>query len=78
MSIANRMRAGFERQYGEHIDTLGPQYREIPDVTYKMGSEGFTKSGQKRPAKSSATPASTGNIADNAGVAKVIEFGSLK
>jgi len=43
-----------------------------------MGSEGFTKSGQKRPAKSSATPASTGNIADNAGVAKVIEFGSLK
>jgi hypothetical protein len=62
MSIANRMRSGFERQYGEYVDTLGPQYREIPDVTYKMGSEGFTPKGQKRPAKSSATPASTGNI----------------
>ena len=78
LSIANRMRAGFERQYGEHIDTLGPQYREIPDVTYKMGSEGFTPKGQKRPAQSSATPASTGNITDNAGVAKIIDFGSLK
>jgi len=74
LSIANRMREGFSRQYGEYIDELGPQYREIPDVTYKMGSEGFTPKGQKRPAQSSATPAGTGNITDNAGVAKVINF----
>lgn len=78
LSIANRMRAGFERQYGEHLDDLGPQYKNIPNVTYTPGSAGYTPTGKKTPARNSATPASTGNITDNADVAKVIEFGSLK
>lgn len=78
MSIANRMRDGFSRQYGEYLDELGPQYREIPNVTYTPGSAGYTPTGKKTPAKPRATPASTGNITDNADVAKVIEFGSLK
>jgi hypothetical protein len=77
MSIANRMRAGFERQYGEHLDTLGPQYKELPNVTYTPGSAGYTPTGKKTPTQSSATPASTGNIADNAGVARVINFGDM-
>jgi hypothetical protein len=46
IGTANRMREGFERQYGEHIDTLGPQYKTIPSVTYKPGSAGYTRSGQ--------------------------------
>jgi hypothetical protein len=46
IGTANRMREGFERQYGEHIDTLGPQYKNIPSVTYKPGSAGYTRSGQ--------------------------------
>jgi hypothetical protein len=78
MSIANRMRDGFSRQYGEYLDELGPQYREIPNVTYTPGSAGYTPTGKKTPAKPRATPASTGNITDNADVAKVVEFGSLK
>jgi hypothetical protein len=65
MSIANRMREGFSRQYGEYVDELGPQYKEIPNVTYTPGSAGYTPKGQKRPAQSSATPASTGNITTN-------------
>jgi hypothetical protein len=77
LSIANRMRSGFERQYGEHLDELGPQYKEIPNVTYTPGSAGYTPTGKKTPTRNSATPASTGNIADNAGVAKVINFGEL-
>jgi hypothetical protein len=78
MSIVNRMRDGFSRQYGEYLDELGPQYREIPNVTYTPGSAGYTFTGKKTPAKPRATPASTGNITDNADVAKVVEFGSLK
>jgi len=78
LSIANRMRDGFSRQYGEYLDELGPQYKEIPNVTYTPGSAGYTPTGKKTPAKPRATPASTGNITDNADVAKVIEFGSLK
>jgi hypothetical protein len=78
MSIVNRMRDGFSRQYGEYLDELGPQYREIPNVTYTPGSAGYTFTGKKTPAKPRATPASTGNITDNAGVARVIDFGSMK
>jgi hypothetical protein len=65
MSIANRMRDGFSRQYGEYLDELGPQYREIPNVTYTPGSAGYTPTGKKTPARNSATPANTGNIATN-------------
>jgi hypothetical protein len=65
MSIVNRMRDGFSRQYGEYLDELGPQYREIPNVTYTPGSAGYTFTGKKTPARNSATPANTGNIATN-------------
>ena len=65
MSIANRMRDGFSRQYGEYLDELGPQYKEIPNVTYTPGSAGYTPTGKKTPARNSATPANTGNIATN-------------
>jgi hypothetical protein len=58
IATANRMRDGFERQYGEHIDNLAPQYKEIPNVKYKMGSSGFNISGQQ-------TPSGSGNVDSN-------------
>jgi hypothetical protein len=47
LGIVNRMRSGFERQYGDHLDDLGPQYKEIPNVTYTAGSAGYTPKGKK-------------------------------
>lgn len=45
MSIATRMRDGFERKYGEYVDELGPQYKKIPEVNYKPGQ--YTPKGKK-------------------------------
>lgn len=45
MSIVNRMRDGFERKYGADIETLAPQYKEIPSVSYTPGQ--YTATGRK-------------------------------
>jgi hypothetical protein len=60
------MRSGFERQYGDHLDDLGPQYKEIPNVTYTAGSAGYTPKGKKTPTQENIkTPANTGDISSN-------------
>lgn len=53
MSIANRMRDGFERKYGDNFD-LAPQYKDVPNVTYKPGQ--YTKTGKKTPNIDSTNP----------------------
>jgi hypothetical protein len=45
MSIVARMRDGFERQYGGDVETLAPQYKEVPNVNYTPGQ--YTKTGKK-------------------------------
>lgn len=45
LSIVNRMRDGFERRYGENLDDLAPQYKELPNVNYKPGQ--YTPKGKK-------------------------------
>jgi hypothetical protein len=44
MSIATRMRDGFDRKYGEYVDELGPQYKNIPEVNYLPGQ--YTRTGK--------------------------------
>jgi hypothetical protein len=44
MSIVSRMRDGFERQYGADVETLAPQYKDVPNVNYKPGQ--YTKTGK--------------------------------
>jgi hypothetical protein len=44
MSIVARMRDGFERQYGADVETLAPQYKDVPNVNYKPGQ--YTKTGK--------------------------------
>jgi len=44
MSIANRMRDGFGRKYGDNFD-LAPQYKDVPNVSYTPGQ--YTPSGRK-------------------------------
>ena len=53
MSIANRMRDGFERKYGDNFD-LAPQYKDVPNVTYKPGQ--YTATGKKTPKVDSTNP----------------------
>jgi hypothetical protein len=45
MSIVNRMRDGFERKYGSEVETLAPQYKDLPNVNYKPGQ--YTETGKK-------------------------------
>lgn len=45
LSIVNRMRDGFERRYGENLNDLAPQYKELPNVNYTPGQ--YTPTGKK-------------------------------
>jgi hypothetical protein len=44
LSIVNRMRDGFQRQYGTDVETLAPQYKDVPNVNYTPGQ--YTKTGK--------------------------------
>jgi hypothetical protein len=44
MSIVSRMQDGFQRQYGADVETLTPQYKEVPNVNYTPGQ--YTKTGK--------------------------------
>ena len=54
MSIAARMRDAFQRQYGADVETLAPQYKDVPDVNYKPGQ--YTATGKKNSSVDSTNP----------------------
>jgi len=54
LSIVNRMRDGFERRFGENLDDLAPQYKELPNVNYQPGQ--YTATGKKTSSVDSANP----------------------
>jgi hypothetical protein len=54
MSIVNRMRDGFQRQYGADIETLAPQYKDLPNVSYTPGQ--YTETGKKNSRIDSTNP----------------------
>jgi hypothetical protein len=54
LSIANRMRDGFERKYGADVETLAPQYKELPNVNYTPGQ--YTTTGKKTSSVDSTNP----------------------
>jgi len=45
LGIVNRMRDGFERRFGENLDDLAPQYKDLPNVNYTPGQ--YTATGKK-------------------------------
>jgi hypothetical protein len=45
MSIVSRMQDGFQRQYGADVETLAPQYKDVPNVNYTPGQ--YTTTGKK-------------------------------
>jgi len=54
MSIVSRMRDGFERQYGADVETLAPQYKDVPNVNYTPGQ--YTATGKKNSSVDSTNP----------------------
>jgi hypothetical protein len=54
MSIVARMRDGFERQYGADVETLAPQYKDVPNVNYTPGQ--YTATGKKNSSVDSTNP----------------------
>jgi hypothetical protein len=54
LGIVNRMRDGFERRFGENLDDLAPQYKDIPNVNYTPGQ--YTATGKKTSSVDSANP----------------------
>jgi hypothetical protein len=54
MSIVNRMRDGFQRQYGTEVEALAPQYKEVPNVNYTPGQ--YTATGKKKSSVDNENP----------------------
>jgi hypothetical protein len=54
MSIVSRMQDGFQRQYGADVETLAPQYKDIPNVNYTPGQ--YTTTGKKTSSVDSKNP----------------------
>lgn len=54
LSIVNRMRDGFERRYGENLNDLAPQYKELPNVNYTPGQ--YTPTGKKSSGVDNSNP----------------------
>jgi hypothetical protein len=54
MGIVNRMRDGFQRQYGAEVETLAPQYKDLPNVNYTPGQ--YTMTGKKTSSVDNTNP----------------------
>jgi hypothetical protein len=54
MSIVSRMQDGFQRQYGADVETLAPQYKDVPNVNYTPGQ--YTTTGKKTSSVDSKNP----------------------
>jgi len=54
MSIVSRMQDGFQRQYGSDVETLAPQYKDVPNVNYTPGQ--YTTTGKKTSSVDSTNP----------------------